>query len=125
MLVAMMTIALVAVLGSSREVRAQAVDLVRVDVSVVAKGYRMSEIIGSKVENDKGEKIGSIDDVIVDKQKVLFAILQVGGFLSVGGRLVAVPFNQLVIDDTGRKITLPGATKEQLESLQEFKYRTS
>jgi hypothetical protein len=63
--------------------------------------------------------------MIVDKQKVLYAILQVGGFLGVGGRMVAIRYDQLDIDDTGKNIKLPGATKEQIEKLEEFKYRSS
>jgi sporulation protein YlmC with PRC-barrel domain len=103
------------------------VALVKVDLSVVAKGYRMSKMIGSSVINDKNEKIGTVDDVIADKDKKLlnFAVLQVGGFLGLGGRLVAVPFDSLVIDDTGQKITLPGATKDELKKLSEFSYPAS
>ena len=89
------------------------VQLVKVDLSVVAKGYRMSKLIGSSVINDKNEKIGTVDDVIADKDKkqLSFAVLQVGGFLGVGRHLVAVPYDSLVIDDTGQKITLPGDRK--------------
>lgn len=103
------------------------VALVKVDVSVVAQGYRMSKVIGSTVMNDKNEKIGSIDDVIAakDKKQLDFAILQVGGFLGVGAHLVAVPFDSFVIDDTGSKVTLPGASKEELKKLSEFHYRSS
>ena len=100
------------------------VQLVKVDLSVVAKGYRMSKLIGSGVINDKNEKIGTVDDVIADKDKkqLNFAVLQVGGFLGLGGRLVAVPYDSLVIDDAGQKITLPGATKDELKKLSEFNY---
>jgi hypothetical protein len=35
---------------------------------------------------------------------------------------VAVPYQSLVIDDTGSKIMLPHATKEELKKLPEFKY---
>jgi sporulation protein YlmC with PRC-barrel domain len=100
------------------------VALVKVDLSVVAKGYRMSKLIGSNVINDKNEKIGTVDDVIADKDKkqLNFAVLQVGGFLGMGGRLVAVPYDNLVIDDAGQKITLPGATKDELKKLAEFNY---
>ena len=47
------------------------VQLVKVDLSVVAKGYRMSKLIGSSVINDKNEKIGTVDDLIADKDKKL------------------------------------------------------
>lgn len=100
------------------------VSLVKVDLSVVAQGYRMSKVIGSSVINDKNEKIGTLDDVIADKDKkqLNFAVLQVGGFLGLGSRLVAVPYDSLVIDDKERKVTLPGATKDELKKLSEFNY---
>ncbi len=117
-------VGMLAVLSSNPALPQAGVALVKVDVSVVAQGYRMSKLIGSTVMNDKNEKIGSLDDVIAgkDKKQLDFAILQVGGFLGVGARLVAVPFNSIVIDDTGSKVTLPGASKEELKKLTEFKY---
>jgi sporulation protein YlmC with PRC-barrel domain len=102
-----------------------AVDIVKVNVDVVAKGYRASRLIGTSVTNDKNERIGTIDDIVIDKNqnRTLYAVLQVGGFLSLGGHLVAVQFDQLKIDDDGRKIQLPGATNEALRGLNEFRYR--
>jgi hypothetical protein len=61
--------------------------------------------------------------LVIGKDRVLFAIIQVGGFLGLGSRLIAVPYTSLQISDDGRRIVLPGATKQQLEQLQEFKYR--
>jgi len=100
----------------------QAVALVVVDVKAVAAGYRASKLMGTSVTNDKNEKIGSIDDIIIGQDKVLFAVLEVGGFLGIGAHLVAVPFQSLQLDDTGKKITLPGASKDELKKLPEFKY---
>jgi sporulation protein YlmC with PRC-barrel domain len=120
----MLWTALAVVLATGPALPQATVSLVKVDLSVVAQGYRMSKMIGSQVVNDKNEKIGSIDDVIADKDKkqLSFAVLQVGGFLGLGGRLVAIPFDSLVIDDKGQKITLPGATKDELKKLSEFNY---
>ncbi|MDB5581440.1 MAG: hypothetical protein JWR80_6616 [Bradyrhizobium sp.] len=103
------------------------VQLVKVDLSIVAKGYRMSKLIGTSVINDKNEKIGTVDDVIADKDKkqLGFAVLQVGGFLGMGGHLVAVPYDSLVVDDAGQKITLPGASKDALKKLSQFNYSAS
>ena len=100
------------------------VQFIKVDLSVVAKGYRMSKLIGTTVINDKNEKIGTVDDVVADKDKkqLSFAVLQVGGFLGLGGHLVVVPYNSLVVDDAGKKITLPGASKEELKKLSAFNY---
>jgi hypothetical protein len=110
-------------LGIQQVALAQAVPLVVLDVQAVAKGYRASKLRGSGVINDKNERIGTIDDLVIgaDEPRVLFAILQVGGFLGVGGHLVAVPYETLKIDGEG-KIALPGATKEALTKLPEFVY---
>jgi len=72
-------------------VSSQAVELVVVDVAAVAKGYRTSKLTGSDVVNDHDERIGTIDDIIIGRDRVLFAVVQVGGFLGLGGHLVAVP----------------------------------
>jgi sporulation protein YlmC with PRC-barrel domain len=117
--------ALAVVLAAGPALTQAGVALVKVDLSVVAKGYRMSKIIGSNVTNDKNEKIGTIDDVIADKKQLNFAVLQVGGFLGMGGHLVVVPYESLTIDDTGKKIVLPGASKEELKKLNEYKYPVS
>ena len=108
--------------ASPRPVLSQAVELVIVDVKSVAKGYRTSKLTGRDVVNDQDQEIGTIDDFIVDKDKVMFAILEVGGFLGVGGHLVAVPFTSLKLDDMGRKIVLPDASKDKLEKLPVFEY---
>jgi sporulation protein YlmC with PRC-barrel domain len=110
-------------LAAPGPVLSQAVQLVIVDVNVVAQGYRVSKLTGNSVTNDKNEKVGTLDDFVIGHDRSLFAILQVGGFLGIGSRLVAVPYESLVINDETRKIELPGASKEELKKLAEFKYR--
>ena len=101
----------------------QTVSIERVDVQKLAAGYRSSKIVGSPVVNDANEKIGDVDDLLVEpSDKVLFAVLSVGGFLGMGERLVAVPFGSLQI--AGNKVMLPGGTKDALTALPEFKYAT-
>jgi sporulation protein YlmC with PRC-barrel domain len=107
----------------AKPVFSQSVELLKVDVAVVAKGHRISKLLSSNVMNDKNEKVGTLDDVIVDRDRNLFAVLQVGGFLGINTRLVAVPYQSLVIDDAGKKIELPGASRDELKKLAEFKYR--
>jgi hypothetical protein len=95
----------------------------RVDVQKLAAGYRSSKIVGSPVVNDANEKIGDVDDLLVEpSDKVLFAVLSVGGFLGMGEHLVVVPFSRLQI--TGNRVLLPGGTKDALKALPEFKYAT-
>jgi ribosomal 30S subunit maturation factor RimM len=102
----------------------QTVNIERVDVQKLAAGYRSSKIVGSSVVNDANEKIGTIDDLLVEpSDKVLFAVLSVGGFLGMGEQLVVVPFNSLRIE--GNRVVLPGGSKDALEALPKFKYEMS
>ena len=94
----------------------------KVDVTEVSTGYRSSKVVGASVVNEADEKIGTIDDLFVSRNdKVLYAIVSVGGFLGVGEKLVAVPFNgfQLTTDKT----MLPGATKDTLKNMPKFDYQ--
>jgi hypothetical protein len=96
----------------------------RVDVTTLADGYRSSKLIGAGVTNDQQETIGKIDDLLVGRgDKVLYAVISVGGFLGVGSKLVAVPYDSLSIGKSS--LVLPGGTKEQLKALPEFKYASS
>jgi len=94
----------------------------KVDVTNVSTGYRGSKLIGAPVVNEANERIGVIDDLIVSRNdKVVYAIVSVGGFLGVGDKHVAVPFEGLQL--TAEKTTLPGATKEELKNMPKFTYQ--
>jgi hypothetical protein len=47
-------------------------------------------------------------------------VLSIGGFLSLGTKYVVVPFPSLQVKDN--KMVLPGATKDALRALPDFKY---
>jgi sporulation protein YlmC with PRC-barrel domain len=109
--------------GSVLATPARGAQLVEVDAKPLAEAYRASKLIGASVVNDKDEKIGSVDDLIVTpSDRVLFAVISVGGFLGINGRLVAVPYSSLTVDEKAGKVTLPGASKDALTKLPPFHY---
>ena len=62
------------------------------------RSHRISKVIGSDVRNKSGEKIGDIRDLVVDDRgTVKLAIVSTGGFLGVGDRLHAVPWDVLTL----------------------------
>jgi sporulation protein YlmC with PRC-barrel domain len=62
--------------------------------------WRASKIIGLSVYNDNNESLGSINDLLTDKNGSIKAVvLGVGGFLGVGEHLVAVPFDKIKFVD--------------------------
>jgi sporulation protein YlmC with PRC-barrel domain len=96
-----------------------------VSVSVLDQVYTgwsvQKEILGKNVTNDKGEKVGKIEDLIITpKDTVSYAIVGAGGFLGVGRNDVAIPVSQFKIENG--KIVLPGATKAAIKALPTFDY---
>lgn len=102
----------------------QTVNLTKVDVIKVATGYRASKVIGASVVNEANDTVGKVDDIIIGQDgKSPFVVLSVGGFLGMGTKLIVLPYEQLKA--TGNKIVLPGAAKDALKDLPEFKYASS
>lgn len=78
-------------------------------------------ILGQAVYNDKDERVGSVDDLIVAPDKaVSYAILNAGGFTGLTKHDVAVPVSQFkLVND---KLVLAGATKDALKAAPPFEY---
>lgn len=58
--------------------------------------WRASKVVGLSVYNDNNEKLGSINDILMDKSGTIKAVvLGVGGFLGMGEHLVAVPLDKV------------------------------
>ncbi len=62
------------------------------------RSHRLSKIIGTDVRTKSGEKIGEIKDLVIDNAgNVKLAIVSTGGFVGVGDRLHAVPWDALAL----------------------------
>lgn len=106
------------------QVKTETINITRVDSAGLVSAHRASKVIGETVRNDAGDSIGKIDDLLVRTEgsnRVLFAVVSVGGFLGLGNKLVAVPYTSLQTNAKG-EFTLPGASKDALQNLPEFKY---
>ena len=80
---------------------------------------------GTSVLGSDGVKIGSVDDILLDRSGSIKAlVIGVGGFLGIGAKDVAIPFKQFqVVPGTEGKsdvLTL-SMTKDQLADAQDFK----
>ncbi len=63
--------------------------------------WRTSKIVGLNVYNNMNESVGSINDLLTDKNgNIKAAVIGVGGLLGVGEHLVAVSFDQIKFVDT-------------------------
>lgn len=58
--------------------------------------WRASKVVGLSVYNNNNEKLGSINDLLMDKSgNIKAVVLGVGGFLGMGAHLVAVPLDKV------------------------------
>ena len=86
--------------------------------SIQTDEIRASKMIGSAVYDVQDRKIGSVDDVILNKDgKVDAVIVDVGSFLGMGGKNVAVLPNEIKTDNN--RLTLD-RTKEQLQQMASY-----
>lgn len=78
-------------------------------------------IMDDGVVNMQGEDIGDIKDLMMDVEKgnVEYAVLEFGGFLGMGGKYFAVPWNSLTIDEDNQRLIM-NVSKERLESAPGF-----
>ncbi len=92
------------------------------EVTEIATGWSVKKsILGKPVYNEMGDKIGSVDDLIIAPNKTLsYAIIGAGGFLGMGKFDVAIPVTQ--INEINGKMELKGATKESIKQMPKFEY---
>jgi sporulation protein YlmC with PRC-barrel domain len=99
-----------------------------VELQAVVLGWSAKkDLMGKNVVNDRNEKIGKIDDIIISPNPdaklpaASFAVIGVGGFLGIGKKDVVIPMGQLKIQN--KQLMLAGATKDALKALPEFQYQ--
>lgn len=92
--------------------------------NVPAAGVTVSEFYKQSVYDAHDNKIGDVNDVLLDKNgQVAAVILGVGGFLGIGEKDVAVPFNAIqVTEKNGNHYLVMDASKEALLSATGYTY---
>jgi sporulation protein YlmC with PRC-barrel domain len=88
---------------------------------------RGSQMIGSSVYDAQNRDIGKIKDVILDHQgRVDSVVIDVGAFLGMGGKYVAVPMRDFKTANENSKVRWKtDMTKEQLQQAQAFDLGTT
>ena len=123
----MICLAVVGIMGNALAQQQEPVAGMSIGVSAdelvtVAKGWSAkNQIMGKDVYNDKNEKVGVVNDLIIAQDKaVSYAIIGAGGFLGMGKHDVAIRVNNFKLAED--KITLPGATKDAIKAMRTFQY---
>jgi sporulation protein YlmC with PRC-barrel domain len=87
-------------------------------------GWRASSLIGQSVYNRANERIGEVNELVVERDgRVSAAIIGVGGFLGIGERNVAVNFSaiQMNNDSNGAARAVIDIERNALREAPEFR----
>lgn len=80
-----------------------------------------TSLVGDEVKNANGENLGEIKELMVDlvTGRIVYAVLSFGGFLGIGNKLFAVPWEVLKVD-TADKMFIFNIDQERLENAEGF-----
>jgi sporulation protein YlmC with PRC-barrel domain len=75
--------------------------------------WRASKLEGLDIYNQNNEKIGDISELLVDSSgKIQAVVVGVGGFLGIGERDVAIPFDQIKLVNEPRAVATTATTTD-------------
>ena len=87
--------------------------------SIQTDEIRASKMIGSAVYDVQNRRIGHVKDLVLDRDgQVASVVVDVGAFLGMGGKYVAVNLRDLKTDHNRLTLDL---TKEQLQQAQDYR----
>jgi sporulation protein YlmC with PRC-barrel domain len=80
-----------------------------------------STLKGDNVVNHLGEDLGKIEEIMLDldRGRIAYAVLSFGGFLGMGDKLFAIPWQAFTVDTVQKRLIL-NTKKELLEKATGF-----
>jgi len=80
-----------------------------------------STLIGDAVHNNAGENLGKVEELMLDLEKgrIAYAVLSFGGFLGMGNKLFAIPWDAFSLD-TDEHAFMLNVPKDRLENAPGF-----
>ena len=79
------------------------------------------QIVGKTVVSAEGEEIGEVQEIVQDPAtSEKFAVVDVGGFLGVGQKSVAIAFDELQVSQSGQDQLESDLTRQTLETETEY-----
>ena len=80
-----------------------------------------STLIGDPVRNAEAEKLGELKQIMLDVNsgRISYGVLEFGGFMGMGNKLFAIPFDRFHVDEQDHQLVL-NVPKETLKSAEGF-----
>jgi sporulation protein YlmC with PRC-barrel domain len=86
-----------------------------------ATSLSASTLTGDNVRNPGGDDLGHLEEIVIDLEtgRVSYAVLATGGFLGLGDKYFAIPWDLLTVDTDNKEVVLD-VSKETLENAPGF-----
>ena len=82
--------------------------------------FRSSAVVGSSVKDLSDKDAGKVEDLLIDSRgRIAYGVVSFGGFLGIGDKLYAVPWDAMMVDRAKRTVYLD-VTKETLDRSPSF-----
>jgi sporulation protein YlmC with PRC-barrel domain len=80
-----------------------------------------SSLTGTGITNSKGENLGDLKDLMIDLRSgsIAYAVVSFGGFLGMGNKLFAMPWEAFTVDEKNEKLIV-NIDKKVLEDAPGF-----
>lgn len=78
-------------------------------------------LIGDPVRSPEGENLGTLKEIMldVDRGRIAYGVLEFGGFMGMGDKYFAVPFEKFQVDEKDHKLVL-NVDRETLKKAEGF-----
>ena len=88
----------------------------------VTGAWNAKDFMGSRVYNMSGERIGDVNEILVDNGRVAAIVIGVGGFLGIGEKEVSLKPDQVkrMVHSDGETYFTVNTTKDQLKAAPEY-----
>jgi sporulation protein YlmC with PRC-barrel domain len=88
----------------------------------VTGAWNAKQFMASRVYNMNGERVGDVNDLVIDDGKVSAVIIGVGGFLGIGEKEVAMKPDQVkrMVHSDGETYFTVNTTKDQLQAAPDY-----
>jgi len=88
----------------------------------VTGAWHTKDFFRSRVYNMNGERVGDVNDILIDDGQVTAFVVGVGGFLGIGEKEVSLKPDQVkrMVHSDGETYFTVNTTKEQLQAAPEY-----
>jgi sporulation protein YlmC with PRC-barrel domain len=94
----------------------------RLEPTLIHSSMTAHGLIGEKIVNAKGERVATVQDIIVNKYgRAILVVVSDGGVLGIGGKVAAFDYNKVVTQNGGGRVSI-ALSQDMVTHAADFSY---